>query len=304
MPPVKIALVLNRDAGTLRGLNPHAAGEEIAEIFRARGHEAELTISAGGDAVAAVQRICKARTAEAVVVGGGDGTVSAAAAAAAESDLALGILPLGTMNFFARSLNIPQDMKEAAAALAQGEVVPVDIGRINDRFFIHAVSLGIHPEMVEEREKLSYASRYGKMLGSVRAWLRVLRSSRRFGVLLDVEGGRVAHRTVGLVITNNRLGEGHLPYADRLDDGVLALYVTTAQGPLQLMRVTASAAMGALETSPLIEVYETPAAEVELPRRRSVRVTVDGELVRMSGTLRLSCVSGGLRAIRPGIPAS
>ncbi len=182
--------------------------------------------------------------------------------------------------------------------------MPVDIGRINDRFFIHAVSLGIHPEMVEEREKLSYGSRYGKMLGSVRAWLRVLRSSRRFAAVLEVEGERVAHRTVGLVITNNRLGEGHLPYADRLDAGVLALYVTTAQGPLQLMRVTASAALGALEASPLIDVYETPAAEVELPRRRSVRVTVDGELVRMTGMLRLSCVPGGLKAMRPRISAA
>lgn len=301
---MKIALVLNGDAGTLRGLAPQEVGEEIAEIFRAAGHEVDLTISAGGDAVAAVRRICGARSAEAVVVGGGDGTVSAAAAAAAESGLVLGILPLGTMNFFARSLQIPQEMKEAAHALAEGEVVPVDIGRINDRTFVHAVSLGIHPEMVEEREKLSYGSRYGKMLGSVRAWLRVLRSSRRFGVVLDVEGERVAHRTVGLVITNNRLGEGHLPYADRLDTGVLALYVTTAQGPLQLMRVTASAALGALETSPLIDVYETASAEVELPRRRSVRVTVDGELVRMTGTLRLSCVSGGLRAMRPRISAA
>lgn len=299
---MNITLILNRDAGTLRGLDATTAGEEIAGIFRAQGHAVDVRVSAGKDAVDEIRKACKAGDSDAVVVGGGDGTVSAAAAAAAEGGVALGILPLGTMNFFARSLQIPLEMKEAAEALAAGDVDTVDLAEINGRTFVHAVSLGIHPAMVEEREKLSYNSRYGKMMGSVRAWIRVLRNSRRFGVILDVDGARIGRRTAGIVVSNNPLGEGHLPYADRLDTGNLALYVTKARGWLQLVRVTASAALGKIAEDPLVEVHLAEETEIETGDR-AVPVTVDGELLRMQGPLKVRIVPGGLKVLKPKVSA-
>lgn len=299
---MNITLILNRDAGTLRGLDATAAGEEIAGIFRAQGHAVDVRVSAGKDAVDEIRKACKAGDSDAVVVGGGDGTVSAAAAAAAKGGVALGILPLGTMNFFARSLQIPLEMKGAAEALAAGDVDTVDIAEINGRTFVHAVSLGIHPAMVEEREKLSYNSRYGKMMGSVRAWIRVLRNSRRFGVILDVDGARIGRRTAGIVVSNNPLGEGHLPYADRLDTGNLALYVTKARGWLQLVRVTASAALGKIAEDPLVEVHLAEETEIETGDR-AVPVTVDGELLRMQGPLKVRIVPGGLKVLKPKVSA-
>ena len=67
------------------------------------------------------------------MVGGGDGTISFAAAAAARCGKTLGILPLGTMNLFARSLGMPLEMRAAAEAIAAGEKVAVDIGEVNGR---------------------------------------------------------------------------------------------------------------------------------------------------------------------------
>ena len=296
---MKMVLILNRDAGTLRGADPDAVAEEIAGIFRTHGHQVRVEIASGGAAIDAIRKACAADTAEVVVVGGGDGTVSAAAAAASECGIALGILPLGTMNFFARSLEIPLgNIKEAAESLAAGEIAKVDIATVNGRTFIHALALGLHPALVQEREKQEYHSRYGKMLGSVRAWLRVIREGRRFDVALDVNGRRVAHRTAGIVVSNNPLGEGHMPYADELEDGLLGIYVTTARGWLQLVRVTASAALGTVADNPWVEVYEAPRVEIGFSRH-GVPATVDGELLTLTSPLKVESRRNALRVLRP-----
>jgi diacylglycerol kinase family enzyme len=300
---MKIVLILNRDAGTLRGLDAEAAGEAVAEIFRGEGHSVTVKIAAGKAAIAAIRSAAKEKGIDAMLVGGGDGTVSAAAAIAAENDVTLGILPLGTMNFFARSLGIPAEMTAAATALATGEVASVDIATVNGRTFIHSLALGIHPTMVEEREKLSYDSRYGKMLGSARAFVRVLRNPRRFFVSIETDGKRVDLRTAGLVVSNNPLGKGHMPYADHLDGGVLGLYVTTARGWAQLVRVAAAAALGGAAESPLVEHLTTRSAAIRLGRHGSVPTSLDGELVRLPGPLKVEIVAGGLKVLKPKAPA-
>ncbi len=294
---MKIALILNRDAGTLRTLDAAATAEEIAAIFRDAGHDITAHVAAGGEAITAIRQAAK--DVDAVVVGGGDGTIAAAASIAAETGVALGVLPLGTMNFFARSLGIPSEMKAAATALATGEVRAVDIGSVNGRRFIHTLALGLHPTMVAEREKLSYGSRIGKMIGSARAFIRVIRQPRRFFVTIENEGATIEQRTAGVVISNNPLGKGHLPYADRLDEGVLGVYVTTARGLFQLARVTAAAAFGTAEDSPLVAYVSTPSATVRLGRHASVPTTLDGELVRLEGPLEVKIVAGGLKVLAP-----
>ncbi|MEJ0011528.1 MAG: diacylglycerol kinase family protein [Bauldia sp.] len=294
---MKISLILNREAGTLRTLDAEKVGEQIAAIFREAGHDVTVHVAAGGDAIAAIKKAAK--QSEAIVVGGGDGTISAAAAIAAEAGVALGVLPLGTMNFFAHSLAIPPDMKAAAAALAGGEVRTVDIASVNGRLFVHALALGLHPAMVAEREKLAYGSRIGKMIGSARAFLRVVRHSHRFDVSIENADRKIERRTAGVVISNNPFGKGHMPYADRLDGGVLGVYVTTARGWVQLARVTAAAALGAAEEHPLVAYLETPAATIRFHRRVTVPTTLDGELVRLQGPLEVKIVAGGLKVLAP-----
>lgn len=296
--PLRIALILNGDAGTLKGLDPAVVGEELATIFRAQGHGVVVEVGAGKAAIAAIRRACEDGTVGAVVVAGGDGTVSAAAAAAAETGATLGVIPLGTMNFFARSLGIPTERNAAAEALAEGSVRTVDIGRANGRTFVHALSLGIHPAMVQAREKLDYHSRYGKMLASLKAFLFVLRHHRRFDVTIETDAGRITRRTAGLVVSNNPLGEGHAPYADRLNDGLLAVYITSARSLLDLLRVTASAALGSAPSHPLVEEHPTRQAEIAT-RGRPVPITIDGELVRLAGPISVVSVPGGLKVLGP-----
>lgn len=296
---MKIALVLNSDAGTLRGSDTTAVAAKITAIFQAHGHDVTTTLAEGREAVAAIRRIAAAKQVEVVVAGGGDGTISAAAAACADSGTALGVLPLGTMNLFARSLNIPLSIEPAAEALAGGEIAAVDIARVNGRPFVHVLALGFHPELVEEREKTpSYRSRLEKMAGSVRSWWRVIRRPRRIFVAIRTDHQTMERETIGLVVSNNVLGIGHLPYADRLDSGLLGVYITRAGTPAEIARVTAEAAVGLVSLSPLVEHLTSQAVDIRFHRSR-IKATVDGELVRLPGPLRVESVAGGLKVLRP-----
>ena len=107
---------------------------------------------------AARTRHAAARTASArasiVVAAGGDGTISSVAAAVIDSPAALGVLPLGTLNHFAKDLHIPLDLAGAIAVVAAGHVGHVDVGQVNERVFVNNSSIGIYPSIVEEREAL------------------------------------------------------------------------------------------------------------------------------------------------------
>src|SRR5205085_3689399 len=84
--------------------------------------------------------------------GGGDGTQSAIASRLAGTQLVHGVLPLGTLNHFAKDLGIPLQLDEAVRTLAEGRVLEVDVGEVNGRVFINNSSLGLYPEIVRERE--------------------------------------------------------------------------------------------------------------------------------------------------------
>ena len=162
------------------------------------------------------------------MVGGGDGTISFAAAAAARSGKTLGILPLGTMNLFARSLGIPLEMTAAAEAVAGGEKVAVDIGDVNGRLFVHHVTLGLHARMILLRTRIVYKSRLGKMRASVQAWWMAVRNPRTIDAIIRADGPEFQRKTAAILVTNNPLGEGHIPYADDPRQGTLGLYVANS----------------------------------------------------------------------------
>jgi diacylglycerol kinase family enzyme len=296
---VKIALVLNSGAGGLRSSDTHAVATRIAGTFAAAGHEVETTLAHGGEAVAAIRAVVARGNAEVVIVGGGDGTISAAAAACAGSDVALGVLPLGTMNLFARALRVPLSIDRAAEALARGSVRQVDVARVNGRTFIHALTVGFHAALVEEREKTpTYRSRVEKIAGSVRSWWQVIRRPHRLVLSIRTDHRAMERQTIGLVVSNNVLGLGHLPYADVLDAGVLGLYVTTAETPAEIARVTAEAAVGLAAMSPLVEHLTSQAVDIRFGKRH-IKATVDGELVRLAGPLSVESVAGALKVLAP-----
>jgi diacylglycerol kinase family enzyme len=296
---VKLTLVVNRTAGTLRGLDAEEVAGELAAIFRRNGHAVELVVTEGSGCVATLEEVFADPGAEAVVVGGGDGTISAAASFAARNGVALGVIPLGTMNLFARSLGVPLEMYDAAEALAAGQVGRVDIGEANGRYFVHHVTLGLHAQMIELRERLPYNSRAGKLLANLQAFLSALQRPRFLRVVVTINGATIQRRTAAILIANNPLGEGHLPYSDDPRQGRLAVYISRSDSTVDLLELAAEVALGDIGGNPLLEQYEGGQATIAVPRRRRVRASIDGEIVPLKTPVEARIHAGGLKVLQP-----
>jgi diacylglycerol kinase family enzyme len=297
---MRLTLILNREAGTLRGVDAEKAAEDIAKIFRAHGHEVAIELLDRKASVAAIARACGDTSCEAIVVGGGDGTISFAAAAAAKDGRTLGILPLGTMNLFARSLGLPLEMHAAAEAIADGEVVPVDIGEVNGRYFVHHVTLGLHARMILLRARMDYSSRLGKVWASVKAWWTAARHPPDLEARICADGKEFWRRTAAILVTNNPLGEGHLPYADDPRQGMLGLYVARTPRPTDLLRLAMGMILGKFSANQFLDDWVAREVDIALAAP-TVNASVDGELVSLETPLRCRLHRGRLRVLRPRV---
>src|SRR5205085_3333428 len=126
----------------------------------------------------------KERKIDAVVVGGGDGTIRTVAGVLAGTAVPLGILPLGTLNHFAKDLGIPAELEAATAVISEGYTRRIDLGEVNDEIFINNSSLGIYPYLVADRERQTSGTSRPKWIAASLAFLRVLRRfpTRRLNV--------------------------------------------------------------------------------------------------------------------------
>jgi diacylglycerol kinase (ATP) len=235
-------------------------------------------------------RAALADGADTVVVGGGDGTLAAAAGVLAGSTAALGVLPLGTANDFARTLGLPSDLRAAARAVASGARREVDVGRIGDRVFLNAASVGVSSGLTR-RLDAGLKDRAG-MLAYPAAGAAEAASVRPFRAELEVDGARRELDLLQLVVGNGRFhGGGRLvaPGA-RLDDRHLDLYFLESasgapepDGPDRLREVARLARYALLLVRG--RHLEHPAVHHERVKRvvlrtePSLEVDADGELV-------------------------
>jgi diacylglycerol kinase family enzyme len=233
---MRFVAVLNRDGGTLRTTDLDAFSKRIETALGDAGHEVAVRIVRGDEIVEALDKAARQRGVDVVMAGGGDGTISAAAAKLMGGKKALAVLPAGTMNLFARSIGVPLDLDGAVTAFAKAEVRPVDMALANGRPFIHQFSIGMHAKMVQLREKMDFGSRLGKMRASAKATFYTLKNPPSITARLRIGEAETKVKTTGIGVTNNLFGEGHLPYADHPDGGVLGIYVTAASERNELVR--------------------------------------------------------------------
>jgi diacylglycerol kinase family enzyme len=289
--------VFNRDGGTFKTTDMSAFALKASEILRAHGHELDARIVEGKDLIAELERA--AREAEVLLAGGGDGTISAAAAIAFKLGVPLAVLPAGTMNLFARTLQMPLDLDAALEAIATGEIRPIDIATANGRPFVHQFSVGIHAKLVKLREELSYSSRIGKMLASTRAFATALSNAPNFHADVVTKSGVARRVTAGISVSNNPL-EGPLLHADRLDAGVLGIYVIAPLTPWIVAKLFVGVLGGQWKALP--EVIDREAREVTLrfPRKTAgAMAVIDGELVKLADTVELKIHPAALEVVMP-----
>jgi diacylglycerol kinase family enzyme len=297
---MRFIAVLNRDGGTLRTTDLDAFSNRMHEVMEAAGHSVDIGIVGGPEIVAALEKAAAMRSVDVVIAGGGDGTISAAAGILMNRKKALAILPAGTMNLFARSLGIPQGIDAALTSFADGQTKSVDVASANGRPFVHQFSIGLHAKMVHLREKMEYRSRLGKIRASLSAAVRTVMNPPGFDVTLKMGDSEIVARASGIGVSNNLFGEGHLPYADHPDGGVLGIYVTVAQARSELLRFGVNMARGRWRNNEQVEIHEADAVTLKLkaPSKR-LRCVIDGELCQLERTTELRIHKSALTVLVP-----
>ncbi|HEY8048746.1 MAG TPA: diacylglycerol kinase family protein, partial [Ramlibacter sp.] len=178
-----VVVIVNSSSGT--GCKP-GDERELEQRFAAHGADAKAVLVHGGEGIVKAAKEAVANGAGCIVAAGGDGTVSAVASQVARTQVALGVLPLGTLNHFAKDNGLPMDTDEAIAAIATGRIAQVDVGEVNGRMFINNSSLGLYPDIVLDREHQRRRLGRGKWMALAAASLH---AAQRYPVLklaLDV----------------------------------------------------------------------------------------------------------------------
>ncbi len=223
---------------------------------------------------------------------GGDGTIRTVAQQLVGTSVPLLVVPAGTRNHFAKDIGI-EDLDDAERAVG-GRVIEVDVGCVNDKFFINNSSIGVYPKIVIRRE--FHQRRLRKGVANIVAAYEQLREGSR----VDVEVDGVTHRAWMVFVGNGTYGEGLLDLADRqsLDDGLLDVRVVRGDRPLSRLRIVGAVLLGRLAASPLVVRDRHGATTVDLNRGR-VEVALDGEVEKMTTPLRYRCLPKALRVLVP-----
>ena len=298
---MNVIVILNENAGTAAN-GENVATSALQDAFATAGMTAEIRVVSCADVRETIERAVLAKP-DALFVGGGDGSVSCTARKLADTGIPLGVLPLGTLNHFAKDLGLPLDWRATIAALGAGHTRDVDLGEINGLTFINNCSVGAYAEAVRKREALRREHNHGKWFAMTLATLKVIRRLRRIRFRLRLEDRDVALRSPFLLASNNRYSGKILATSlrDRLDEGVIWIYATRAHRYRTLLRMLWQAVTRDLDSANELEMYATREATVHL-KKAVVPIAVDGELMEMKTPLHLRSRPGALRVLIPAPP--
>jgi YegS/Rv2252/BmrU family lipid kinase len=293
----RVPVILNGTAG--RGSNPELAADLEAR-FAARGLEAQVHVASTGAELSRIARELAREAPPLIVAAGGDGTVSCIASSLQGTKTALGVLPLGTLNHFARDLGVPADLDAAIDVLASGHVIDVDVGVVNGQHFINNASLGLYPDIVLDRTRQQRRLGRGKYWAMAWATLAALRRSSFVHLTLEFDGKSRTGRAPFVFIGNNDyVMEGFgIGTRSSLRDGRLSVYTTRRRSRFGLVALAFRALAGRLHQADDFLAESVTRLRVE-SRHRHLHVATDGEVTRMRTPLEIRSIPGALRVIAP-----
>jgi len=291
-----VQVVINIGAGAV---DKEEIVNRLVERYLPIGSRWKVSVARNGPELLKLARRAVKDDYQTIVAGGGDGTVSTVAGVLAGTRKTLGVLPLGTLNHFAKDLQLPLDLDGAMETIMAGRTVQVDIGEVNGRTFINNSSLGLYPRIVKEREKQQQLG-WGKWPAFVWAAITVLRRYPLLNVRLSLDGKQLARRTPFVFTGNNEYEMEGFNIGRRacLDKGELSLYITHRTGRLGLLRLAVRALLGGLRNERDFTALRTREIWIET-RHRRLHVAFDGETTIMVPPLHYRVRPGALRVIVP-----
>ena len=211
-----------------------------------------------------------------VIIGGGDGTLNAAVDSLVKHQLPLGILPLGTANDLARTLEIPTSIPEACEAIATGEQRSIDLGWVNGKYFFNVASMGLSVKITKQLSS-QLKQRWG-ILAYALAAIQVIQQMRPFAAEIQIDGAEIPVRTVQIAVGNGRYYGGGLAItADAaIDDQRLDLYSLEIKNWWQMLRILPTMREGQHTAFPWVRVLQ--GREITIRTRGVQQINTDGEL--------------------------
>jgi YegS/Rv2252/BmrU family lipid kinase len=296
MTPIKI--IISSGAGTVAGDN-NDVGERLVQIFNDNGIDVDVSVAQVGAELSELAQDAARGPYKIIVAGGGDGTINSVAGIVVNSGKTLGVLPLGTLNHFARDLKIPSNLEAAAQTIVAGHTTEVDVAEVNDRIFVNNSSLGLYPIIVREREKRERLG-LGKWPAAVWATIQALRRYPFLDVRLRVDDEMLDRTTPFVFIGNNEyaMEAFNIGLRERLDRGVLSIYITHRTSRLKLISLALRAVFGSLRDDKDFLALRSNEVKIETPHKR-LRVALDGEITVMVPPLQYRVRPRALRVIVP-----
>jgi diacylglycerol kinase family enzyme len=293
------AVVLLNLRGGAAARDPDIAAT-VEAALQAVGIAADIELLGGGECGARCQAIAE-RGDPLLIVGGGDGTINAAASALARTSTVLGILPLGTLNHFARDLGIPMKLEEAAQLIADRPERSVDVAEMNGRTFINNSAIGLYPLMVVDRDLQRKRIGRSKRLAMIVASVRTL---ARFGhqrLTLTVNDQQARVDTPLLFVGNNdyRLDIGAPGRRESLEDGQLCVLVMRKKTRSGLIAASVRALFDRSRPDDMVRIDGVERLRVD-SRRSHLAISLDGEVVSENPPLDYRIRKRVLRVIAPG----
>jgi YegS/Rv2252/BmrU family lipid kinase len=288
--PIRGTLFLNRNAG------PRTVPEGIGALTAAAAgaHLEVIDVTTGTD----LFQLIRDRLSQGLklfIAAGGDGTVHHVVQGLVHTeDASLGVLPIGTYNHFARDLGIPLDWKQALEVALAGEERQIDVGRVNDRFFVNNVSLGLYPDLVAKREERGRD--YPRWKARLYAFYVTLRRYRHVTLAVESDAQQQLLETHVFIVSNNSYdleSAGLEAQRPTLEEGHLSVYWLPHLSRWNLAKFVGRYLAGRLKQVPGFRFYRTRRLRVQ-SARREIRVGVDGEVFRISTPLVITALPGSL----------
>jgi diacylglycerol kinase family enzyme len=269
--------------------------ELLAHIFEAAGRRASFVDVPSPEGLARAFALAAAEASAkggVLVAVGGDGTINTAAVAALSASCPLGVIPQGTFNLLARDRGIPGDAEAAARALLGATATPVQVGLVNGQLFHLNASLGLYPQLLQDRE--SFNVQFGrKPWVAIMSGLVTLFEWRRQMVLeTELDGQRNVVVTPTLFVANNKLQLERIgiqpEIVDSVSQGRLVGLVTRPIGTWAMFVLMVRGALGRLGEADQVRSFSFERLNVKVRGARRVRVSTDGEVQVMVPPLSFS----------------
>ena len=235
-----------------------------------------------------------------VVAAGGDGSINAVAGLCLQHDVPMGILPMGTFNFFARDLKIPVELSDALDVLLTGKLAHVPVGMINDQIFLVHAGIGLYSEIMRNREK--HKNRFGRyrIVAFISSFLSLMNTKKIHSVTIEAETEKISRQTLNIFVGNNvlQLEKLGLVAVDEVKHDDLAVILLKPMSAMQRVGLAFLGLIRNMKWDKRIETFTTKNFLVET-KQKNLQAAIDGELVSVSSPLHFKSIPSGLRVMLP-----